>query len=221
MLKKLHVEYKPEFTACVFDAKGPTFRDEWYPAYKATRSPMPPELAEQIQPLHEAVQALGWPVICHSGVEADDVIGTLAAQAASLGMQTLISTGDKDMVQLVNDHVTLVNTMTNEKTDPKTATEKYGLPPEQFLDYLTLIGDTADNVPGVAKVGPKTALKWMQQYGSLKAIVAAAPDMPGAVGQNLRDALQWLPTAKRLLTIRCDLELDLSPFQFSHQEIDS
>ncbi len=221
MLRKLLAEYKPEFTACVFDAKGPTFRDDWYPAYKATRSPMPPELVEQIIPLHEAVKALGWPVLCVSGVEADDVIGTLAAQAASRGQRTIISTGDKDMVQLVNDHVTLINTMTNESIDPISAQEKYGLPPALFLDYLTLIGDTADNVPGVSKVGPKTALKWILQYGSLDKIMAAAPEMPGAVGQNLRDALEWLPTAKRLLTIRCDLELDTTLAQLRHQEIDS
>lgn len=221
MLRKLLAEYKPEFTACVFDAKGPTFRDDWYPAYKATRSPMPPELAEQIIPLHEAVKALGWPVLCISGVEADDVIGTLAAQAAARGQRTVISTGDKDMVQLVNDHVTLINTMTNESIDPISAQEKYGLPPALFLDYLTLIGDTADNVPGVSKVGPKTALKWILQFGSLDKIMAAAPEMPGAVGQNLRDALEWLPTARRLLTIRCDLELDITPSQLRHQEIDS
>jgi len=221
MLRKLLTEYKPEFTACIFDAKGPTFRDEWYPAYKATRSPMPPELAEQILPLHEAVQALGWPVISLPGVEADDVIGTLASRAAAQGLRTIISTGDKDMVQLVNDHITLINTMTNESIDKKTAEEKYGLPPTLFLDYLTLIGDTADNVPGVAKVGPKTALKWILQYGSLNAIIAAAPEIPGAVGQNLRDALDWLPMARRLLTIRCDLDLDISPEQLRHREIDS
>lgn len=220
MLRKLLAEYKPEFTACVFDAKGPTFRDEWYPAYKATRSPMPPELAEQILPLHEAVKALGWPVLCVPGVEADDVIGTLAAQAQQHGLRTLISTGDKDMVQLVNQHVTLINTMTNETMDCQSAEEKYGLPPDRFLDYLTLIGDSVDNVPGVAKVGPKTALKWLLQYGSLDAIVAAAPEMPGAVGQNLRDALDWLPMAKRLLTIRCDLDLDISPDQLKHRDID-
>ncbi len=221
MLRKIHTEYKPEFTACVFDAKGPTFRDEWYPAYKATRSPMPPELAEQIQPLHDAVQALGWPVISVPGVEADDVIGTLAYQAAARGLRTIISTGDKDMVQLVNDHISLINTMTNESIDQVSAQEKYGLPPAQFLDYLTLIGDTADNVPGVAKVGPKTALKWILQYGSLDAIVAAAPEISGAVGQNLRDALDWLPMAKRLLTIRCDLDLDITPEALRHRELDS
>ena len=221
MLRKIHTEYKPEFTACVFDAKGPTFRDEWYPAYKATRSPMPPELAEQIQPLHDAVQALGWPVISVPGVEADDVIGTLAYQAAARGLRTIISTGDKDMVQLVNDHISLINTMTNESIDQVSAQEKYGLPPAQFLDYLTLIGDTADNVPGVAKVGPKTALKWILQYGSLDAIVAAAPEISGAVGQNLREALDWLPMAKRLLTIRCDLDLDITPEALRHRELDS
>jgi len=221
MLRKLHAEYKPEFTACVFDAKGPTFRDEWYPAYKATRSPMPPDLVAQIEPLHEAVKALGWPVICEPGVEADDVIGSLAAQARAKGLKTIISTGDKDMVQLVNEDVTLINTMTNEKIDLNSAEEKYGLSPSRFLDYLTLIGDTADNVPGVSKVGPKTALKWMQQFGSLEAIVAAAPEMPGAVGQNLRDALDWLPMAKRLLTIRCDLALDLHPDQLKHRELDA
>jgi DNA polymerase-1 len=182
---------------------------------------MPPELAEQIQPLHDAVQALGWPVISVPGVEADDVIGTLAYQAAARGLRTIISTGDKDMVQLVNDHISLINTMTNESIDQVSAQEKYGLPPAQFLDYLTLIGDTADNVPGVAKVGPKTALKWILQYGSLDAIVAAAPEISGAVGQNLRDALDWLPMAKRLLTIRCDLDLDITPEALRHRELDS
>lgn len=220
MLRKLLAEYKPEFSACVFDAKGPTFRDEWYPQYKATRSPMPPELAAQIEPLHEAIRALGWPLLCVPGVEADDVIGTLAARAAAADIRTVISTGDKDMVQLLSAHTTLINTMTNEALDPAAAELKYGLPPERFVDYLTLIGDAVDNVPGVAKVGPKTALKWLQQYGSLDAVMAAADAIGGVVGQNLREALEWLPQARRLLTIRCDLELAVAPDQLHHADPD-
>ncbi len=220
MLRRLLAEYKPEFSACVFDAHGPTFRDEWYPAYKATRSPMPPELAVQIAPLHEAIRALGWPLLCVPGVEADDVIGTLAREAEVRGLHTIISTGDKDMVQLVTPQVHLINTMSNEAMDPAAAEAKYGLPPAQFLDYLTLIGDAVDNVPGVHKVGPKTALKWLQTHGSLDAIMAAAPDIGGAVGQHLRDALDWLPQARRLLTIKCDLALDVQPDQLRHGEPD-
>ncbi|MDE3009657.1 MAG: DNA polymerase I [Pseudomonadota bacterium] len=220
MLRKLLAEYKPEFSACVFDAKGPTFRDAWYPAYKATRTPMPPELAAQIEPLHEAIRALGWPLLCVPGVEADDVIGTLSRRAEQAGIATVISTGDKDMVQLLSPHVRIINTMTNEGLDPAAAEQKYGLPPERFIDYLTLIGDVVDNVPGVAKVGPKTAVKWLQQFGSLDAIMAAAADIGGVVGQNLRDALDWLPTARRLITIRCDLTLDVEPDHLFHRDPD-
>ena len=220
MLRRLLSEYKPEFSACVFDAHGPTFRDAWYPAYKATRSPMPPDLAVQIEPLHEAIQSLGWPLLCVPGVEADDVIGTLARDAEARGIRTVISTGDKDMVQLVSGHITLINTMSNETLDRISAEAKYGLPPERFLDYLTLIGDTVDNVPGVAKVGPKTAVKWLQQFGSLDAIIAASGEVGGVVGQNLRDALEWLPQARRLLTIKCDLELAVTPEALQHREPD-
>jgi DNA polymerase-1 len=207
MLRKLVAEYKPDLMACVFDAPGPTFRDDWYPEYKATRSPMPPELRSQIEPLHEVIRAMGLCLISEPGVEADDVIGTLARQADLKGIRTLISTGDKDMVQLITPQITLMNTMSNESLNEDSATEKYGLPPRLFVDYLTLIGDTIDNVRGVAKVGPKTALKWITQFGSLDGVMAAAPQMPGAVGENLRQALDWLPTAKKLLTIEQNLPL--------------
>ena len=213
MLRRLLADYKPDYAACVFDARGPTFRDAWYPEYKAHRAPMPPDLASQIEPLQQAVQALGWPLLAIEGVEADDVIGTLARQATEAGLRTVISSGDKDLVQLLDGQISLVNTLSNEKLDAAGATAKYGLPPERFVDYLTLIGDAVDNVPGVTKVGPKTALKWMQQYGTLDALMAHADEVTGAVGNNLRAVLDWLPQARRLLTIRCDVPLPLGPEQ--------
>jgi DNA polymerase-1 len=211
MLRRLRREVPADYIACVFDAKGKTFRDEQYPAYKANRPPMPDDLSAQIEPLHALVRALGWPLLMIEGVEADDVIGTLARAAAQAGMRTVVSTGDKDLAQLVNDHVTLVNTMSNETLDPAAVTAKFGVPPERIVDYLTLIGDSVDNVPGVEKVGPKTAAKWLQQYGSLDALVAHAEDIPGVAGQNLRKALDWLPQARALLTVKCDVPLPLAP----------
>ena len=210
MLQKLRNETSADYIACVFDAKGKTFRDDWYPQYKANRPPMPDDLVGQIAPLHDSIRAMGWPLLMIDGVEADDVIGTLAKQAEALGVQTIISTGDKDITQLVNPTVTLVNTMSNELLDEKGVQEKFGVKPGQIVDYLTLIGDSVDNVPGVDKVGPKTAVKWLSQYGSLDAVVTHAGEIKGAVGDNLRKALPWLPTARKLLSIKCDVPLPVA-----------
>ncbi len=207
MLRKLRNDYSAAYIACVFDAKGKTFRDDLYPEYKAHRPSMPEDLAKQIEPIHEAVRALGWPILMVEGIEADDVIGTLAVQAVEHGMQAVISTGDKDMAQLVNDHVTLINTMNNEKLDRAGVIAKFGVPPERIVDYLTLIGDAVDNVPGVDKVGPKTAVKWLTQYGTLDNIIVQADTIGGVVGENLRRARDWLPKARALLTIKQDCEL--------------
>ena len=220
MLRRLMQDYKPDYAACVFDARGPTFRDEWYPQYKANRPPMPPDLASQITPLQEAVRALGWPLLVVEGVEADDVIGTLTHEASLAGMGTVISTGDKDMVQLLTPGVTLVNTMSNEVLDGEAAMQKYGVRPDQFIDYLTLMGDTSDNVPGVAKVGPKTAQKWIDRYGNLDKLLLHADDVTGAVGENLRSAREWLPQARRLITIRCDIALPVAATALQMNEPD-
>ena len=220
MLRRLMQDYKPDYAACVFDARGPTFRDEWYPQYKANRPPMPPDLASQITPLQEAVRALGWPLLVVEGVEADDVIGTLTHEASLAGMGTVISTGDKDMVQLLTPGVTLVNTMSNEVLDGEAAMQKYGVRPDQFIDYLTLMGDTSDNVPGVAKVGPKTAQKWIDRYGNLDELLLHADDVTGAVGENLRSAREWLPQARRLITIRCDIALPVAATALQMNEPD-
>ena len=207
MLRRLHKDYPSALSACVFDAKGKTFRDDVYVEYKANRPPMPDELSCQIAPLHEAIAAMGWPLLIVDGVEADDVIGTLARDAEHAGMQVVISTGDKDITQLVTPRVMLVNTMSNETLDEAGVEKKFGVRPERIIDYLTLIGDTVDNVPGVAKVGPKTAVKWLMQYGTLDNVVAHAAEIGGVVGENLRKALDWLPTARHLLTIKCDVAL--------------
>ncbi|MBY0268763.1 MAG: DNA polymerase I [Burkholderiales bacterium] len=220
MLRKLHKDVPAELSACVFDAKGKTFRDDLYPEYKANRPAMPDELASQIGPLKEAIVAMGWPLLEVAGVEADDVIGTLARQAEQAGMRVVISTGDKDITQLVSAQVTLVNTMSNEILDVDGVEKKFGVPPQRMIDYLTLIGDSVDNVPGVPKVGPKTAVKWLTQYGSLEAIVKNAADIGGAVGQSLRDSLDWLPQAQQLLTIKCDVELPLRLQDLAPQEQD-
>ncbi len=222
MLRRLHKDYPADYSACVFDAKGKTFRDDIYPEYKANRASMPDDLRSQVAPLHEAIKAMGWPLIVEEGVEADDVIGALAKQAEREGMRVIISTGDKDISQLVNEHITIVNTMPNafrkgdEKLDVAGVEEKFGIPPSLIVDYLILIGDTSDNVPGVEKVGPKTAVKWLKQYGSLDNIIANADKITGVVGENLRKALPWLPTARELITIRCDVGIqenlsDLAP----------
>ena len=215
MLRRLHKEVAADYSACVFDAKGKTFRDDWYPEYKANRPPMPDDMRMQIGPLHDCVRALGWPMLEVEGVEADDVIGTLAKTARVHGIRTLISSGDKDLTQLVDPLITMVNTMSNETFDEAGVMAKFGVKPTQIIDYLTLIGDSVDNVPGVEKVGPKTAVKWLTQYGSLDAIVANAGQITGVVGENLRKAKDWLPQARRLLTVKCDVELPL-PLESLH-----
>ena len=210
MLRRLDADFKAHdvaYKVCVFDAKGKTFRDDWYPEYKANRPPMPDDMVRQIEPLHAAIAASGWPIMMVDGVEADDVIGTLARQAAAQGIKVVVSTGDKDLAQLVGPHVKLVNTMSNETLDEAGVLAKFGVPPDRIVDYLTLVGDTSDNVPGVEKVGPKTAVKWITQYGSLDGVIAAAPEIGGVVGQNLRRALDFLPLGRRLVTVRCDLDL--------------
>ena len=209
MLRRLHKDYRPDYSACVFDAKGKTFRDELYPEYKAHRPAMPHDLAVQIEPLHACIRAMGWPMLIVNGVEADDVIGTLAKQAVKENMRCIISTGDKDIAQLVNPNITLVNTMSNEVLDEANVLAKFGVPPERMLDYLMLVGDTADNVPGVHKVGPRTAVKWLTEYGSLGNIIVHADEIKGVIGDNLRKALDWFDTARQLITIKCDVELPI------------
>lgn len=207
MLRRLLKHTPADYIACVFDAKGKTFRDEWYAAYKANRPSMPEDMRVQIMPLHAMIKALGLPILCIEGVEADDVIGTLAACFAKDQLNVVISTGDKDMAQLVGANVSLENSMNNETLDEAGVLAKFGVPPAQIVDYLSLIGDTVDNVPGVDKVGPKTAVKWLQQYGSLENILSQANQINGAVGENLRKVLDWLPMGKKLVTIRKDVDL--------------
>lgn len=220
MLRRLESDFKADYKAVVFDAKGKTFRDDWYPEYKAHRPPMPEDLALQIPPIHEAVQAAGWPLLMVEGVEADDVIGTLSRRATEAGMETVISTGDKDLAQLVNGSVRLVNTMTEEILDEAGVLAKFGVPPCRIVDYLTLVGDTVDNVPGVAKCGPKTAVKWLEQYGSLDEIIAHADEIKGVVGQNLRDHLEFLPLGRRLVTVDCELSRLPAPAELAPREPD-
>jgi DNA polymerase-1 len=207
MMKRLREQIGAEYAACVFDAKGKTFRDDWYPEYKANRASMPEDLAAQIEPIHEVVRLLGWPIIMVPGIEADDAIGTLARAATEAGWKTVISTGDKDLAQLVNENVTLINTMSNETLDVSGVLAKFGVPPNLIIDYLSLVGDTVDNVPGVHKVGPKTAVKWLLEHGSLDGVIAAAPTMKGAVGENLRQALDWLPQGRKLVTVVTDHDM--------------
>lgn len=207
MLRRLAQDYKADYAACVFDAKGKTFRDDIYPLYKGNRPSMPDELAMQIAPIHKAVTALGWPVLSIAGVEADDVIGTLASQATDQDIQTIISTGDKDMAQLVDDHVELVNTMNGDRQDVAGVIRKFGVSPAQIVDYLMLTGDAVDNVPGVDKVGPKTAAKWLSQYQSVDNLIDNAHDIKGVAGQNLREAIANFPLTRQLLTIKTDCDL--------------
>jgi DNA polymerase I len=209
MLYKLQDDLKPTHMAVVFDAPGRTFRDDLYSDYKANRTAMPDELRAQVQPLLDAIEAMGIPLLRIDGVEADDVIGTLARQAAAAGSPTVISTGDKDLAQLVDDYVTLVNTMDNTTLDRARVAEKFGVTPEQIVDYLALVGDSIDNIPGVAGVGPKTAVKWLQQYGDLETLKARAGEVSGKIGERLRASLDTLDLSKQLATIRCDLELPL------------
>ena len=210
MLRKLKQDFPSDYIAAVFDPRGRTFRDDIYPQYKATRQAMPEDLAAQIEPLLETVRALGWPIVVVDGVEADDVIGTLVRHAESHGWDSVISTGDKDLTQLVTDKVLWVNTMSNERLDPAGVKGKFGVPPELIIDYLALMGDAVDNVPGVDKVGPKTACRMIEQYGSLEGVIAHAGEVKGVVGENLRKVLDWLPTGRKLLTVKTDVEL---PFE--------
>ena len=222
MLRRLVIDDKPDYFAVVFDAPGKTFRDDWYADYKANRKAMPDDLTAQISPLHDLVRAHGWPLLMIEGVEADDVIGTLSREAQAAGIDTVISTSDKDLAQLVAPGITLVNTMSNERLDEQGVVAKFGVRPEQFLDLLTLTGDAIDNVPGVAKVGPKTAAKWLAQYQTLDNLMTRAGEVGGVVGENLRNAREWLPQGKRLLTVRIDCEIgtrvaDLTP---GHPDLD-
>ena len=211
MLQRLLKEQPSEYFAVVFDASGPTFRDQMYPEYKANRPPMPDELRAQIQPLHDVISALGLPLICVKGVEADDVIGTLAVAASEIGIETLIASGDKDLAQLVGDTVLLMDSMKDITYDTAGVVNKFGVPPERMVDFLTLVGDSVDNIPGVPKVGPKTASKWLNEFGSLDELVQHADDIGGKVGENLRAALDKLPMSKALATIKLDVQLDVHP----------
>ncbi len=211
MIRRLLADHDPGYVAIVFDAKGKTFRHHLYPQYKATRPPMPDELRQQIPVLHELIRALGLPLLIIDDVEADDVIATLALQASEQGLDTIVSTGDKDLAQIVNNHVSLVDTMRNTVYDRDAVENKYGVPPERIVDYLALIGDTSDNVPGVAKVGPKTAQKWLHQYGSLDTLIEHADEIAGKVGANLRDSLDVLPLSRQLVTVKRDVKLDVDP----------
>lgn len=221
MLKKLMTEYPHDCIVIVFDAKGKNFRHELYPAYKAHRPAIAVELAAQIEPLHDIIRAMGFPLLMLSGVEADDVIATFARQAAAKNKHVIISTGDKDMAQLVNDKITLVNTMTNTLMNEDGVVEKFGVKPAQIVDYLSLIGDSSDNIPGVPKVGPKTAVKFLQEYGSLENLILHADEITGKVGENLRDFLPQLPLTRKLLTIKEDvpLEINMDELQYKTPDI--
>ncbi|AJP48782.1 DNA polymerase I [Rugosibacter aromaticivorans] len=221
MLRVLEADYKADYRAVVFDAKGKTFREDWYPEYKAHRPAMPEDLAAQIPLLHECIRAAGWPLVMIDGVEADDVIGTLAHAATAAAIDCVISTGDKDLAQLVNHHVTLINTMSNETLDEAGVLAKFGVPPERIVDYLTLMGDAVDGVPGVNKVGPKTAVKWLTQYGSLDGVVAHADQISGVVGENLRQHLDFLPLGKKLVTVVCNLDLPTTITELTPQVPDT
>ena len=214
MLRLTHSQFPSDYSVCIFDAKGKTFRNDIYSEYKANRPRMPEELAIQIEPLKKAISAMGWPMMIKDSVEADDVIGTLSKKANANKINVVISTGDKDLAQLVNKETTLINTMTNEKLDIDGVRNKFGVPPSLIIDYLTIIGDKADNVPGIDKVGPKTALKWLNEHESLEKIVKNSDTFGGVVGENLRKAIDWLPTAKDLITIRCDLDINVNWDEF-------
>ena len=209
MLRRLLKDYAPERIAVVFDAKGKTFRDEIYADYKANRPPMPEALAAQVEPLHILIRALGLPLLMIEGVEADDVIGTLATEVSKQGRDVLISSGDKDLAQLVDAHVTLIDTMSNVILDRQGVIEKFGVPPERIVDYLALVGDKVDNVPGVPGCGPKTAVKWLKTYGSLEGVIAHADEIKGKVGKNLRASLPWLARARELVTVKRDVPLEV------------
>ena len=220
MLRHIQNAYPSDYSVCVFDAKGKTFRNEIFQEYKATRPKMPEELASQIEPLKEAIKAMGWFMITHDGVEADDVIGTLSKKANAENISVTISTGDKDLAQLVNKKTRLVNTMTNEVLDEDGVMKKFGVAAEQIIDYLTIIGDKVDNIPGVEKVGPKTAVKWLDEFGSLEKIISNAEKFNGVIGENLRLAIGWLPTGKQLITIKTDIKLDYKWDDFEKKPTD-
>ncbi len=220
MLRKLVEEHKSDYFAVVFDAKGKTFRHDLYDQYKAHRPPMPEDLRVQIEPLHNLIKTMGLPLIIEPEVEADDVLGALAQQAEQQGFKVIISTGDKDMAQLVTNHITLENTMSNTRTDIQGVIDKFGVKPEQIIDYLALMGDSVDNIPGVPKVGPKTAAKWLNQYQTLENLIEHADEIKGKVGENLRASLDQLPLSKQLTTIKCDLDLPYSLEDLKRQPVD-
>jgi DNA polymerase I len=207
MMQSLRKEVPADYAVCVFDAKGPTFRDDLYPAYKANRSPMPDDLRTQIEPIHQVVRLMGWQVLDVPGVEADDVIGTLAVLAAKQSIEVIVSSGDKDLSQLVDQHITIIDTMNGKRRDVAGVTAEFGVPPHLMIDFQTLVGDTVDNVPGVQKVGPKTAAKWLMEYGSIDALLENAHAIKGVVGENLRQAIDWLPMGRQLVTIKTDCDL--------------
>ena len=221
MIRSLKKDYPNGNVVVIFDAKGKTFRNDLYPEYKANRPPMPDDLRTQIAPLHNIISAMGLPLLVIPGVEADDVIGTLAQQASEQGIETVISTGDKDMAQLVTPHVRLINTMTNVELDEAGVSEKFGVRPDQIIDYLALMGDKVDNIPGVVKCGPKTAVKWLAEHGTLDEVIANADKVKGKIGENLRDALEQLPLSYLLATIKCDVALDQSVEQLQPSQQDT
>jgi len=221
MLRKLVADYRPSHIAVVFDAPGKTFRDDLYPEYKANRPPMPEELREQIEPTLDIIRAMGLPLLIVDDVEADDVIGTLARQATEQGIDTLVSTGDKDMAQLVNRHVTLINTMSDTILDEAGVQEKFGVRPDQIIDFLALTGDSVDNIPGVPKCGPKTAAKWLGEFGTLDSLMTRADEVKGKIGESLRASLDILPLSRTLTTIRTDVPLDLGPNDLSPNDADT
>lgn len=217
MMRRIRKKVLAEYSACVFDAKGKTFRNDLYPKYKEQRQSMPSDLVLQIEPIHTAIHALGWPLLIVKGIEADDVIGTLSRSAERSGMSVVISTGDKDLAQLVTSKVTLINTMTNETFDRDAVISKFGVPPERIVDYLTLIGDTVDNIPGVRKCGKKIAIKWLSKFGDLDGVIAHVTDIKGVVGDNLRQIVNFLPLARKLNMIEteCDLTQHIESIEVS------
>jgi DNA polymerase I len=217
MLKRARNDINPDYIACIFDAKGKTFRDEMYSKYKANRPSMPSDLALQIEPLHACIEAMGIPILVISGVEADDVIATLTRKALEQKLETLISTGDKDIAQLIKPGVTIINTMTGETLNRDGVKIKFGVYPERMVDFQSLVGDSVDNVPGVDKVGPKTAVKWLDEYGDLDSIIAHADNIGGKVGENLRRAIEWLPTTRELVTLRDDVDLDTDVMDLAYK----